>query len=73
LKSDISATSKTISSKCSIHSQVLAETGHIIVVHPQSSEIRPCSDKADLTFSTFAHSLSILFIATIIGIPASFA
>jgi hypothetical protein len=69
----ISATSKITHSKSSIQNQVFAETGIIGTSHPQSSGISQFSDNQAFTLSGFAHSLSILFIATITGIQASFA
>ncbi|MDR1944956.1 MAG: hypothetical protein LBQ59_02455 [Candidatus Peribacteria bacterium] len=69
----ISATSKIISSNSSIQNQVKAETGIIGTSPPQSSATNHCSASCHFTWSGFAHSLSILFIATIIGISASFA
>jgi hypothetical protein len=69
----ISATSKIISSNSSIQNQVKAETGTIGTSHPQSSATNHCSASCHFTKSGFAHSLSILFIATIIGISAILA
>jgi len=62
-----------ISSKSSIQNHECAETGTIGVSPPQSSGVKPCSANCHFTLSGFAHSLSILFIATITGIFASFA
>ncbi len=69
----ISATNKMISSKSSIPKPVWAETGTTGVSPPQSSGVNPFSDNWPFTKSGFAPSLSILFTATITGIPASFA
>ena len=69
----ISETRRIISINVSIQSQVCAETGTTTVVHPQSSGWSHCSANCHFTRSTFAPGLSILFIATIIGTPASFA
>jgi hypothetical protein len=69
----ISDTSKIMSIKVSIQSQVCAETGTTIVVPPQSSGCNHCSASCHFMRSTFAPGLSILFIATIIGTQASFA
>jgi hypothetical protein len=62
-----------ISKISSIQNHVLADTGTIGVSHPQSSAVNQFSDNCHFTWSGLAHSLSILFIATIIGIQASFA
>ena len=69
----ISATKSTISNKLSIFIFFFAEIGTKIVSPPQSSETNPYSASSCFTLSGFAPSTSILFIATIIGIPAAFA
>jgi hypothetical protein len=69
----ISATSKIISSNSSTQNPVNAETGTIGTSPPQSSATSPASANCHFTKSGFAPSLSILFIATITGISASFA
>jgi hypothetical protein len=71
--SAISATSKIFSNKSSIQSHIFADTGTIITSPPQSSHTNPCSANCPFTWSGFAPCLSILFIATTTGIPASFA
>jgi hypothetical protein len=72
-KSCNSATNKIISNNVSIHNHVSAETGTIIVFHHQSSGCNHCSANCHFTNSGFAHALSILLIATIIGTFASLA
>ena len=69
----VSACSRIISSSSSTPSPVLAETGHIIVSPPQSSQTMPYFVKSVLTRSGSASGLSILLIATIIGTFAAFA
>jgi hypothetical protein len=73
LSSNISADKRIISSKSSIPNHVCAETGTIGVSPPQSSGVSHLSASCPFTKSGFAPSLSILLIATITGIPASFA
>jgi hypothetical protein len=51
---------------------VFADTGIVITSPPQSSGNKPLSANSVFTLSGFAPSLSILFIATIIGTPAAF-
>ena len=73
LKSPMSATSKTISSRPSRFWRFLAETGTITVSPPHSSGSRPMSDNACFTRSAFASGLSILLMATMIFTPAALA
>ena len=67
----ISEVKRTISNRVSMFSLVLAETGTAIISPPQSSTTNPCSVNSCLTLSGLAPSLSILFIATIIGTLAA--
>jgi hypothetical protein len=69
----ISATNRIISNNSSTQNPVCAETGIIGTFHHHSSDISHCSANCLFTFSGFAHTLSILFIATITGISACFA
>ena len=52
---------------------VLAETATNGESPPNSSGTTPSATSSDLSRSTFASGLSILFIATTSGTPASFA
>ena len=62
-----------LSNKSFMPSPFLAETGIIWVSPPQSSGTKPIAERSPFTFSTSASGVSILFIATIIWTPASFA
>ena len=73
LSSLTSATRRTISSRSLIPSPVWADTGTIMVSPPHSSGTRPYSIRPCITLFWSAASLSILFIATIIGISAALA
>ena len=73
LRSRTSAVRFTISSRLSIPSPVLAETGTQITSPPHSSITRSCSVSSCFILSGFAASLSILLIATIMLTPAAFA
>ncbi len=73
LSSFISDTRSTISSSLSMPSPVWAETGTQITSPPHSSGTRPCSVSCCIMRSGLASGLSILLIATIIEILASFA
>ncbi len=73
LSERISDTRRIISSRPSILMRCLAETSTQTVSPPQSSGTRPCSASCFLTLSILAPGLSILFMATIMGISAAIA
>ena len=68
-----SDSNETDSSNLSIPEPVVADTGIIWVVPPQSSGTSSWDDKSPFTFSGSASSRSILLIATTIETPAAFA
>jgi len=69
----ISATNVTISKSPSILMRFLAETSTQMVSPPQSSGTSSCSANCSFTRCTFAFSLSILLIATIMLTSAALA
>ena len=69
----ISATNNTISNRLSIFIFFLADIVQNIVSPPHSSGTNSYSINSCFILSTFAFGKSILFTATIIGIPAAFA
>ena len=71
--SPTSAVRTSISSRLSTPIPVLAEMGHTMVSPPQSSHTRPYSVSCCLMRSGFASGLSILLMATMMGIPAALA
>ena len=70
-RSSISATSRIISSRSSTPSLLIAEMGTVTVSPPQSSGVKPRWARSFITFFKSAFGLSILLIATIIGMSAA--